>query len=763
MIGRRASGVYLTGLMLFGGPLLGTVLAPAAVQAQTAQLQQAYSLLGRGLVNQAIAAFERYLRANPQSVDAQLGLAIAYRRAGRDAEAFRAYQRVLELDPNNRLALSTLGVLGEFRPEWQDEGIAALTTLLNLEPNNVEARAQRAKLLFFQGRFAESVADYDIVLQGSPTPAVLLTAAQVYTYSGNPQRGLELFNRYRSTGGQITGDAAIAYAVALRETGNVAQSIQLLQAQLSQSRQLDANQIQIRGALATAFAQNQQFAEAEAVLAPLRGRADSRLTLARALSVIARSNPAYAQETAALYRQVLAETPNPSPSLLREVADVLSGIPQERAFALQLYQQLAQQQPNDRSLVVQQLVLGSELGTVSRAQLRQQLRTSFATLPTDSVQLQQIAQALIRLDPPDPELLPLYQALLTAGANEEFLNFRIAQIQIQQGNYTAARSALSAYSTTPAGGRDQGAILLLLADIDRREGNLEGAAQRYQTILASGITSPSIVGGALRGLAGIRQSQGRPQEAIAIYDQIIALNPQDTSAQLGRAGLALQAGLLSQADAANVLNAWLQTRPLTDTPPELYSLAGALPANPAYEPLYVALLENEPTSVPIQLRYLQVVAARDPALAEAQIQQLIARDPNNIGAYFVQGELAQQLGNYALAEEAYEAILQRQPNNTGALSALAGVRFQQRDFIGAAELYNRVLTINPQDTTAQTSLIALNAAQGLPLAALQQLQQLQRQQIATTGVINPALLLQQQQIQEGLLLQRGIQPPWERF
>jgi Flp pilus assembly protein TadD len=51
------------------------------------------------------------VQQNPNNVEAHLGLAIAYRRAGRDADALPVYQRVITLDPNNRLALTTLGLL----------------------------------------------------------------------------------------------------------------------------------------------------------------------------------------------------------------------------------------------------------------------------------------------------------------------------------------------------------------------------------------------------------------------------------------------------------------------------------------------------------------------------------------------------------------------------------------------------------------------------------------------------------------------------
>jgi cellulose synthase operon protein C len=763
----RAGWSSLLSLGLFGSPLLGMLsLTPVAIaQSVPGAVAQAYTLLGQGLVNQAIAAFQRAIQQYPQSLEARLGLAIAYRRAGRDADTFQAYEQVLQLDPNNRLALNTIGILGGYRPEWQERGIAALTTLLTLDPNDVEARAQRALLYGYQGRFAEAIADYNIALQSNPSPDVLVGAAQVYAYSGDYARALDLFSRYQSSGGTIQGNAAIPYALALRETGNPAQAVQVLESQLRQLSGLNSTTIQMRASLAVAYAANRQIDQAVAVLAPLRGRQDSRTILARALNETGRysGNPTFTSEAIALYQQVLTQTPNLTVGLAREIADVLSGSPQGQAYALEVYRQLAQQQPGDLGLQVQQAVLERQLGLITNAQLQQRLQTALPTLPTDPAQLRTIAQALTRLDSPDPNLLPLYQALISAGANQPFLNFRIAQILIQRNELAAARNALVTYAATPEGMRDQFANLLLLAEIDRREGNLEGSAQRYLTILNGNPADSGIVSGALQGLAGIRQSQGRLGEAIALYDQIIARNPQDLAKQLGRASLAYQAGMLAAADAEAVLNAWLATRPLTDTPPELFSLAGALPPNPQKETLYTALLQVDPNNVPIQLRLVQVLAARNPAQAQAQIARLIALDPNNLGAYFVQGQLSQQLGDLSQASQAYQTILSLQPNNTDALAALGGVKFQERQFDAAAQLYRDVLALEPTNRIAQTSLISLTAAQGRRLAALQQLEQLQVQQTSMGMPPDPGVTQQMQRIQEEFLQQRGFQPPWERY
>ena len=760
--------VCLSGL-LTGVPLMQPFGMPIAQaqEAVPAAVRQGFTLLGQGLVNDAIATFRSAIRQYPGSIEAKLGLAIAYRRAGRDADAWQTYQQVLAQEPNNQLALKTVGILGGFRAEWQPKGIEALTTLLTLNPNDLDARAQRALLYGYQGQFADALTDYEVVLQQNPTPEVVLGAAQVYTYSGNYAQGLALFNRYQATGKPLKDGAAIAYARALRGTGNAAQAVDILRAQLPS--QINAKSIQLRSELSQAYLANGQPTEALAVLDPLRGRSDARLPLARALNEIGqRQNlAALLNQSAELYRQVVLTTPNPSPLLLREAADVLSGIPSQRQAALQLYRQLVPLQPNDRVLALQKLTLENQLGLLSRADLRQQLRSLLQPLPSNPAEQRAIAQALARIDP-DPDLLPIYQSLLQAKVNEPFLNFRLAQLLIEQNDFAGAKAALVAYQATAVGANDQ-APQLLLAEIDRRQGNLDAAAQRYQALTSNTSADLDVQAAALRGLAGIRLAQGRPGDALALYDQLLAKNPQDLQVKLGRTSVAYQAGRVSEAEAQAALNVWLQTRSPGDTPPELYSLVGALPASPQREDLYAKLIEADPSNVQVQVRLVQVLAQRDPNRAQAQVNRLLARvrstasgDRNNVGLYFLQGQLSQALGNLNQADAAYQAILAQQPENADALSALGGIRFQQRRFDSASSLYNQVLTFRPDDLEARKSLAELAAAQGNSLEAMQQFEQLQLQQTAN-GSADPTLSRRMQQIQEDFLKQRGFQPSWERY
>lgn len=763
---RRRRSSLLGTLLSIGLLSHGLAIIPMALQAQvraqsaSASVAQGYTYLNRGWVDGAIEIFQRALQANPQSVNAQLGLAIAYRRAGRDAEAFQAYQNVVALDPNNQLALYALGVLGGYRPEWQVRGIEALTQLLRLDPSSAQARQQRGLLYLYQGQFEAAVADYEAVLQTSPSPEALAGAAQALTYSGRHSDSVALFERYRATGASLSAGEAIAYGLALRETGQSAQAVTMLEQVLRTQPSQTSASLQLRGALASAYAANGQLNEATTTLAPLRGRGDTRLILSRAYMDLARysGNTAYEQAAAALYRSVLDDPTNLNAGRAREIADALSGISGQQTVALDVYRQLSQQYPNDVEIQVRQALLEQQTQQASGEAVASRLLQLIASAPP--AEQAAIARSLVQTTSPDPALLPVYTRLAQAGINEPFLYYRTAQILADQGNYDAARNAVAAFNSARPS-QSEPLDLLLLADIDRREGDLQASAQRYEAVIARR-PQRAVLTGALQGLATVRAEQRQFDEAIALYDQIVALNPQDESKQLGRASLAYGADRISQAEAEAVLTQWLSRHTASEAPPELFSLVGVLPASATREALYDQLLRVDGDNVPVQIRKIQLVASRDPDAARAQVDQLVAENPDDLNAYFVRGQIAQDLGDLGDASDAYAAILNRSPDNIGALLALGGVEFERRRFATAERAYNQALDLDPGNPTARRSLAGLNASQGRRLAALDQLEELQSEQ-AAQGITDIDVAIEMQRIREGYLLQRGLEPYWERF
>jgi cellulose synthase operon protein C len=769
-------------VILSAFPALAQV--PATVQAGNALIEQ-------GLINQAIPVLEAAVKQYPQSVEARLGLANAYFRAGtytNNEAAFRTFNEVLELDPNNKDALFAVGLMGEYKFNWRTRGIEALSRLIELEPNNIPAHSQRALLNGYLGNLPDAIADYDIVIPTNPPPKVILAAAQSYTYAGDYPKALDLFTRYKSTGGTIEQYAAIAYGIVLRETGDPVQSVKILEQALANTQRLDGIAIRARAALSVSYAQVDEMEQAMAALAPLNDRFDSRMIVARSLHQIngGVDSIELEQQVIDIYYKVL-EAPLPpdyvvppdnqgrknfylTNSIAREMADVLSSVPSERPLARKLYILLIKNLPSDRILPVNLAIIERQMGLISRSELRTRIQPYVQPIPTSTYNQRLLAQALVRLDSPDPSLLPFYQPFVDAKVNEPLLWFRIAQMQIQGNNLAAAKAALVEYQATKDGQKDRYGTLLLLAEIDRRESNLDGSIQKYEEIIAAPKVDRGIRSGALQALAGIYRIRGQLPEAIALYDQIIARYPDDLAKPLGRASLAYQANQITQAEAEAVLSQWLTTRPNSDTPLELYSLVAALPADPQKEALYNHLLAATPESVPIRLRLLQVVAMRDPGDARAQLADLIKNDPENLGSYFIQGEFAQGLGDLDLASDAYEAILARSASNTDALAALGGVRFQQRQYSEATDLYTEVLQLEPSNRVAQTAIAELSAAQGNRLEAIRKLEEIQRQDASSSGngsgtetTPDPNLVRRQQRIESDFLQQRGFQPPWERY
>ena len=437
---------------------------------------------------------------------------------------------------------------------------------------------------------------------------------------------------------------AIAYGIALRETGRATEAIAILNATLADTDTTTAAAARLRGALASAYAANLQVNQALSVLTPLPGRGDSRLILARAYSDLERytGNPAFLDTAAQWYRLALAEAPDLTAGIAREVADALSIIPGYELDALDVYRQLVQRYPTDVSLQVQQAVTEYSVGVINSSDLQGRLQSLLQPLPTNEQEQTTIAQTLTRIDPPLPGLLSIYQSVVQIENSDPFLYFRIAQMYSQLGQYETAKQALLGYSSSLAGQRDVYSSLLLLADIERQQGNLDLSAQRYLSILAANVQDTQLITGALQGLASVRQSQGRVDEAIALYDQIIILNPQDPTKQLGRIALAYQTDRISEFEATAALSQWLAAQPISGSlPPEVASLVGLLPAAPEREALYDWLLSIDPTSVPIQIRKIQLVAQREPELAQAMVELLVLQNPNDLDFYFVQGEVAQ--------------------------------------------------------------------------------------------------------------------------
>lgn len=749
---RRTLGLCLSFNLLTATPLL--LAQPVRAQLpnldnQPTLVREGYELFEKGWIDPALDKFLQAVQQYPDSGLAQLGLARSYLKLGQDANAFEAFQRLTVLEPTNVEALETLGVLGSYRPEWRGVGIDALTTLLE-QPGygqNGDVRSQRALLLFYEGRLIEAVADYDVALAQTPSLTTQIGAAQVFAYGGRSAQSVELFESYISAGQTLKVYEAQAYSFALRRQGNPSTAIDVLQPFLNANGDA-AEQAQLKAELATSYAANRQYERGLALLDTITGQP---LVVARALRGMSFYTDAPEVQTRAIaaYESVLTSSPL-TVGTAREAADALSVYPSSRSTTLATYQQLAAQYPDDISLHVQASIWERQLAQISASQLRQRLLA--ITLPENPTQLRHIATSLSRLDPPDTELVPFYQDVLAATSAEPFLHYRLGQIYLQQNKLELAQEQLQLYAG------DDPAVLLFQAEQARRQDDIDTSIAIYQQLINTPTSNGEVVTGALQGLAGIYQGQGRYAEALDLYEDIITLNPGNDAKILGQTSLAYQGKFISVKTAESVLDQWLASHPANENPPELYSLVGALPADPDRSVLYESLLVVNPSSLPIRQRQIQVLAMTDPDGANQAAAELVADNPDAPEVYLLQGQIAQDTGKLSIASRAYETLLERNPEQFDAIVGLAGVRFQQLRYQEARRLYDQAIEIAPDDLNLRQASLSLTVARDRPLQALEEINALQSRIPASIG-----LERQERLIKESLLLHRGFQPVWERY
>ncbi len=115
------------------------------------ELEKAYNALINGETSVAVEIYKNALGTEPENVQAKLGLAIAYHRAGQFNLARPLYADVLTKDPTNRDALNNfLGLVAEEAP---DEALGKLQTLMVRNPDFSAIPAQMAVIYQKKGDY----------------------------------------------------------------------------------------------------------------------------------------------------------------------------------------------------------------------------------------------------------------------------------------------------------------------------------------------------------------------------------------------------------------------------------------------------------------------------------------------------------------------------------------------------------------------------------------------------------------------------------
>jgi Flp pilus assembly protein TadD len=149
-----------------------------------------------GLKDEAIKAYDRVIELNPEDFVAWVGKGVALCDLGRKDEAIKAYDRVIELDPKNSESWRKKGlILYRIGGGLDEEAIKAFDQAIKLDPNNSRAWYGKGYPLYILGRKDEAIKAYDRAIELDPkNPESWNSKGKILENLGREAEAIEAFN-----------------------------------------------------------------------------------------------------------------------------------------------------------------------------------------------------------------------------------------------------------------------------------------------------------------------------------------------------------------------------------------------------------------------------------------------------------------------------------------------------------------------------------------------------------------------------------------
>ena len=154
-------------------------------------------LLGRP--DEAATAFQEALRAQPLSVEAQLGLATALNRLGKNEEAAREFRLAVATQPGWWSPHSHLGVFQLTTGDLAG-ALESFRTALSLSPDNTRVLENLGITLQQLGRHEEAIAEYRRSIEIRPTASALSNLGTCLFLLGRYGEAVQAYERAASMG-----------------------------------------------------------------------------------------------------------------------------------------------------------------------------------------------------------------------------------------------------------------------------------------------------------------------------------------------------------------------------------------------------------------------------------------------------------------------------------------------------------------------------------------------------------------------------------
>ncbi len=161
------------------------VLEPVLARADSAEVQLILGQadLNEGHLDEALAAFERARRLNPELRSLRLNIGMVYWRQRKTDQALAEWRAEYAAQPGNFEAVYTLGAAVALNPSEQQQAEDYLRKAIALRPYNSRANYQLAKVIWQSRKDKEAAALLERATQADPTfrEALLLSATVLRT------------------------------------------------------------------------------------------------------------------------------------------------------------------------------------------------------------------------------------------------------------------------------------------------------------------------------------------------------------------------------------------------------------------------------------------------------------------------------------------------------------------------------------------------------------------------------------------------------
>jgi superkiller protein 3 len=151
-------------------------------------------LLDQGRTDESKRAFARALELDPKLAGVRIDYASAMIKSGDAAGALSQLDAAIANGEATALAHALLGVAHE-RLGKIDEAFAAYGRALEMDPNSAAAREGRARLYETQGDVAKAIADYTVAYRAVLSPEVALKLARLHARAGQAQAAIQVYRR----------------------------------------------------------------------------------------------------------------------------------------------------------------------------------------------------------------------------------------------------------------------------------------------------------------------------------------------------------------------------------------------------------------------------------------------------------------------------------------------------------------------------------------------------------------------------------------